>query len=75
MWKEVQRTRKKRNPVQSLCRVQSRPSLTTVRHEVRGCDSGWRVNEFNVRPATISGKRYNVHKKEVNYFIWEVDHM
>ena len=33
MWKEVQWTRKKRSPVQSLCRVQSRPYLTTVRLE------------------------------------------
>ena len=32
MWKEVQRTRKK-SPVQLLCLVQSRQSLTTVRLE------------------------------------------
>ena len=35
MWKEVQRTRKKRSLVGSLCLVQSRQSLTTVRLTVQ----------------------------------------
>ena len=38
LWKEVQRTRKKRSPVQSLCPVQPRPSLTTVRLKVPAND-------------------------------------
>ena len=51
MWKEVQRTRKKISPVLSLCRVQSRPSLTTVRLEVQDQSIGSTVSDPNVRSS------------------------
>ena len=49
MWKEVQRTRKKRSPVQSLCRVQSRQSLTTVRPGFLGSAERRKVKDHEMK--------------------------